>query len=150
MASLVMSLLLWLGLKWTDNLDSPRGNRWLVLISFVVGLTFGIHFMGFLAIPSIGLLYYFKKYKQTTVKNFLLANVIVVVILILVYKFSLTYVLKLFGWSEVFFINEIGLPFNSGTIIMGVLFAAAFYFGLQYTRKNKYLTAKTNILCGHF
>jgi hypothetical protein len=150
MASLIMSLLLWLGLKWTDDLDSPRGNRWLVLISFVVGLTFGIQFMGFLAIPSIGLLYYFKKYKQTTVKNFLLANIIVVVILILVYKFSLTYVLKLFGWSEVFFINEIGLPFNSGTIIMGVLFAAAFYFGLQYTRKNNYLTANTIILCGLF
>ena len=150
MASLIMSLLLWLGLKWTDNLDSPRGNRWLILISFVVGLTFGIQFMGFLAIPSIGLLYYFKKYKQTTVRNFLLANTIVVVILILVYKFSLTYVLKLFGWSEVFFINEIGLPFNSGTIIMGILFAAAFYFGLQYTRKNNYLTANTIILCGLF
>ena len=150
MASLVMSLLLWLGLKWTDNLDTPRGNRWLVLISFVVGLTFGIQFMGFLAIPSIGLLYYFKRYKQTTVKNFLLANIIVVVILIMVYKFSLTYVLKLFGWSEVFFINEIGLPFNSGTIIMGILFAAAFYFGLHYTRKNNYLTANTLILCGLF
>ncbi|MEP2238046.1 MAG: DUF2723 domain-containing protein, partial [Maribacter sp.] len=40
MASLIMALLLWLGLKWTDNLDDPRGNKWLVLISFVVGLTF--------------------------------------------------------------------------------------------------------------
>ena len=65
MASFIMALLLWMGLKWTDNLDDPRGNRWLVLISFVVGLTFGIQFMGFLAIPSIGLLYYFKTYKKT-------------------------------------------------------------------------------------
>ncbi|NAS10368.1 glycosyltransferase family 117 protein [Poritiphilus flavus] len=150
MASLIMALLLWLGLKWTDELDTPRGNRWLVLISFVVGLTFGIQFMGFLAIPTIGLLYYFKKYKTTTVKNFLLANVIVVAILMLVYKFSLTYVLKLFGWSEVFFINSIGLPFNSGTIIMGLLFAAAFYFALRYTRKNNYRTANTLVLCAMF
>lgn len=147
MASFIMALLLWLGLKWTDNLNSPRGNKWLVLISFVVGLTFGIQFMGFLAIPSIGLLYYFKKYKTTTVKNFLIANVVVIAILMLVYKFSLTYVLKLFGWSEVFFINSIGLPFNSGTIIMGVIFAAAFYFGLNYTRKNNYRTANTLVLC---
>ena len=51
-ASLIMALLLWLGLKWTDNLDSSRGNKWLLLISFVVGLTFGVQFMGFLAIPS--------------------------------------------------------------------------------------------------
>ncbi len=150
MASFIMSLLLWLGLKWVDDIDHPRGNRWLVLISYVVGLTFGVQFMGFLAIPSIGLLYYFKKYKTTTVKNFLLANIAVVAILMLVYKFSLTYVLKLFGWSEVFFINSIGLPFNSGTIIMGLLFAAAFYFGLNYTRKNNYRTANTLVLCAMF
>jgi hypothetical protein len=150
MASLIMSLLLWLGLKWTDNLDSPRGDRFLVLIAFVIGLTFGIQFMGFLAIPSIGLLYYFKRYRETTVKNFLLANVAVVAVLILVYRFSLTYVLKLFGWSEVFFINEVGLPFNSGTIIMGLLFAGAFYFGLRYTRRNQYHRANTLVLCGLF
>ncbi len=147
MASLIMALLLWLGLKWTDNLEDPRGHRWLLLICFVVGLTFGIQFMGFLAIPSIGLLYYFKKYKTTTVKYFLLANIIVVAILILVYKFSLTYVLELFGWSEVFFINEIGLPFNSGSIIMGLLFVAAFYFGLRYTRKHNFYSGHLIIMC---
>ncbi len=147
MASFMMALLLWLGLKWTDNLEDPRGNRWLILICFLIGLTFGIQFMGFLAIPSIGLLYYFKKYKETNIKNFLLANIIVVAILMLVYKFSLTYVLKLFGWSEVFFINNIGLPFNSGTIIMGLLFIAAFYFTLRYTRKNNFYSGNLIVLC---
>ncbi|MGB5647679.1 MAG: DUF2723 domain-containing protein [Muriicola sp.] len=147
MASFIMALLLWLGLKWIDNLDDPRGNKYLILISFVVGLTFGIQFMGFLAIPSIGLLYYFKTYKETTIKNFLLANIIVVGILMLVYKFSLTYVLKLFGWSEVFFINSIGLPFNSGSIIMGLIFIGVFFYALSYTRKNNFRTANTIVLC---
>ena len=146
-ASFIMALLLWLGLKWTDNLDTPRGHKWLVLISFVVGLTFGIQFMGFLAIPSIGLLYYFKRYKTTTVKNFLIANVLVIAVLMLVYKFSLTYVLKLFGWAEVFFINNIGLPFNSGSLIMGLIFIVAFYLGLRYTRKNDFRTANSFVLC---
>ncbi|MET1257995.1 DUF2723 domain-containing protein [Flagellimonas sp. DF-77] len=147
MASLIMALLLWLGLKWVDHVDEPRGNRWLLLICFLIGLTFGIQFMGFLAIPTIGLLYYFKKYQQTTVKNFLIANIVVIGILMLVYKFSLTYVLKLFGWSEVFFINEVGLPFNSGTIIMGLLFIALFYFALRYTRNNGYQLGNTITLC---
>jgi len=151
MASLVMSLLFWLGLKWTDNMDNPRGNRYLVLIAFVTGLTFGIQFMGFLAIPSIGLLYFFKRIGDAiTPWKFILANVAVVAVLMLVYKFSLTYVLVLFGWSEVFFINEVGLPFNSGTIIMGLLFAGAFYYGLRYTRKNNYIKANTVVLCGLF
>ncbi|MEO1547519.1 MAG: DUF2723 domain-containing protein [Bacteroidota bacterium] len=147
MASLIMALLLWMGLKWIDDLEDPRGNKWLLLISFVVGFTFGIQFMGFLAIPSVGLLYFFKKYPKVTVKNFLLANLAVITILILVYKFSLTYVLKLFGWSEVFFVNTIGLPFNSGSIIMGLLFVAAFYFGLRYTRRNQFYTGNTVVLC---
>jgi len=145
-ASLIMALQLWLGLKWVDDLDNERGNRWIVLISFVIGLTFGIQFMGFLAIPTIGLLFYFKRYKTTTVKNFLIANLVVIGLLMLVYKFSLTYVLKIFGWGEVFFVNSIGLPFNSGTIIMGVLFAALFYFGLRYTRSNGYKIANTVVL----
>ncbi|MCJ7466839.1 MAG: DUF2723 domain-containing protein, partial [Maribacter sp.] len=147
MASFIMAILLWLGLKWTDNLDDSRGNRWLILMSYIVGLTFGIQFMGFLAIPSIGLLYYFKTYKTTTVKNFLIANIAVIGILMLVYKFSLTYVLKVFGWGEVFFINSIGLPFNSGSIIIGLLFVGAFYYGLRYTRKNNFKTANTIVLC---
>ncbi len=147
MASFIMALLLWLGLRWTDTLDDARGNRWIILISYVVGLTFGIQFMGFLAIPSIGLLYYFKRYKTTTVPNFLLANLAVVGILMLVYKFSLTYILQVFGWSEVFFINNVGLPFNSGTIIMGLVFISVFYFALRYTRKNDFRTANTIVLC---
>ncbi|WP_268225560.1 glycosyltransferase family 117 protein [Sinomicrobium oceani] len=147
MASFLMALLLWLGLRWVDEMHSPRGNRWLILIALVTGLTFGVQFMGFLAIPSIGLLYYFKKYRTTTIKNFLLANIIVVVVLLLVYKFSLTYILKFFGWSEIFFVNTIGLPFNSGTIIMGLIFIAVFYFALNYTRKNQLYKVNTIVLC---
>lgn len=147
MASFIMALLLWLGLKWTDNLEDPRGNRYLILISFVVGLTFGIQFMGFLAIPTIGLLYFFKKYKTVTIANFVIANAAAIGVLMLVYKFSLTYVLKLFGWSEVFFVNSFGLPFNSGTLIMGLVFIAVFYLALSYTRKHNYRMANTITLC---
>ena len=150
MASFVMALLLWLGLKWVDHLDEERGNKWLLLICFVVGLVFGIQFMGFLAIPSIGLLYYFKKYKEVNIKNFLVANVVVIGILMLVYKFSLTYVLKLFGWGEVFFINEVGLPFNSGTLIIGLVFVVIFYLILRFTRNNDYETGNLITLCFMF
>lgn len=146
MASLVMALLLWLGLKWTDNLHEPRGNKWLLLISFVVGLTFGIQFMGFLAIPSIGLLYYFKVYKKVTVKNFLIANIVVVSVLMLVFKFSLTCVLKLFGWSEVFFVNSFNLPFNSGSLIMGLALLFGFYFVLRFTKSKGFRIANTVVL----
>ena len=137
MASLVMALLLWLGIEWTDRLTEPQGERYLILISFVVGLVFGVQFMGFLAIPSIGLLYYFKKTERITPKNFVLANVAVVALLFLVYRFSLTYILKLFGVTEVFFVNEIGLPFNSGSVITGLALAAILIYLIRFSKKRQ-------------
>lgn len=137
MASLVMALLLWLGIEWTDRLTEPQGERYLILISFVVGLVFGIQFMGFLAIPSIGLLYYFKKTERITPKNFVFANVAVVALLFLVYRFSLTYILKLFGVTEVFFVNEIGLPFNSGSVITGLALAAILIYLIRFSKKRQ-------------
>ena len=72
-----MAILFYLGLRWEQEMHEPRGHRWLILIAFVIGLSFGVHFMGLLTIPALGLLYFFKNYKTVTVKNFILANVIV-------------------------------------------------------------------------
>ncbi|PTM07106.1 MAG: hypothetical protein DA439_02025, partial [Bacteroidetes bacterium] len=135
MASLMMALLLYLGIRWTDELKDEKADRWVLLISFVVGLVFGIQFMGFLAIPSIGLLYYFKKYHQITIKNFIVAHVSVIALLFLVFKFSLTYILKLFGAVEIFMVNSIGLPFNSGSIFLGIVLTLAFLYTIKRSNK---------------
>src|SRR5690606_35217792 len=66
MATLIMAVLFWLGLRWEQDMDKPRSSKWLILISFVIGLSFGVHFMGLLTIPAIGLVYYFKNYKTVT------------------------------------------------------------------------------------
>ena len=62
MASLLIALLFWLGLRWEQEMETPRGNKWLLLISLVIGLSFGVHFMALLTFPAIGFLYFFKKY----------------------------------------------------------------------------------------
>ena len=147
MATLILALLFWLGLKWVDDFGKARSDKWLILISFVVGLSFGVHFMGLLAIPSIGLLYYFKKYSEFNIKKFVLANVISVSILLFIFKLLLPSTLSLFGNLEVFFVNDLGLPFNSGTIFTAVLLVSIFYYGLSYTSKKKLYWLNTTILC---
>lgn len=140
MATFMLALLLWLGLRWIDAIDEPRGNKWLLLISLVIGMSFGVHFMALLAIPSIGYLYYFKKYPQVTVKNFIIANIAVVAVLLFIFGFLLPYTMILFAKSEIFFVNSFGLPFNSGTIIAFIFLVSLFIFGLKYTRqRQKYL-----------
>jgi hypothetical protein len=147
MASLFIAILMWAGLKWGEEMHQPRGNRWLLLISLLIGLSFGVHFMALLTIPSIGLIYYFKNYKIITIKNFIIANIIMIAILFFVFKFMLPYTLALFGKTEIFMVNSFGLPFNSGTIFMMFLLIAFFYFGLGYTRKKGLAVYNTVLLC---
>ena len=100
MATLILSVLFWLGLKWESEFGSDRSDRWLILISFVIGLSFGVHFMGLLALPSIGLIYFFKKYQKIDFKKFIIANIISVSILLFIFKLLLPSTLKLFGYLE--------------------------------------------------
>ena len=147
MATLIMSVMFYLALRWEQDMHKPRGNRWLILIAFVIGLSFGVHFMGLLTIPAIGLIYYFKNYKTISIQNFLIANVASAAILLFIFKLLLPSTLKLFGYLEVFFVNSIGLPFNSGTIITAIMVIALFYLGLNFTRKKGMKHANTLVLC---
>ena len=146
MATFIMSVLFYLALRWERDMNTPRGDRWVILIAFVIGLSFGVHFMGLLTIPAMGMLYFFKNYKLVTLKNFLVANIIMVAILLFIFKLLLPMTLRFFSASELFFVNSIGLPFNSGTIIAGFLFTGLFYYLLKYTREKEYVKLNTLLL----
>ncbi|MEJ6663847.1 MAG: DUF2723 domain-containing protein [Flavobacteriaceae bacterium] len=146
-ATFVLSALFYCGLRWQNDMFTPRGDRWLILIAFIIGLSFGIHFMGLLTIPAIGFLYFFKKYPVVTAKNFIWANIIVVAVLLFIFKLLLPWTLKFFSAAELFFVNTLQMPFNSGTAFAGILFVALFYFGLTQTQKRGLVQANTLILC---
>ena len=147
MATLFIALLFWLGLRWEQDMNTPRGNRWLLLISLVIGLSFGVHFMALLTIPAIGFLYFFKNYKTVTIKNFIIANVVVVAVLLFIFKLLLPLTMAFFGKAEIFMVNEMGLPFDSGTIFVTLLLISLFYFGIKYTKSKGYVQINTLILC---
>jgi hypothetical protein len=150
MATLIMAVLFWLGLRWEQDMNKPRGNRWLILISFIIGLSFGVHFMGLLTIPAIGLIYYFKNYKTVTIKNFIIANIVSVAILLFIFKLLAPNILKIFSVFEIFFVNSIGLPFNSGSVIAGILLVTIIYYALSYTSKKGMVNVNTGVLCVTF
>ena len=147
MATCILSILFWLGLRWEVDMDKPRGDRWLVLIAFVVGLSFGVHFMGLLTIPAIGMLYYFKTTDTVTIKGFVLANILSIAVLLFIFKLLLPTTLAYFGYAEVFFVNQIGLPFHSGTIAAGLSLIAFFVYTLQVTHRKNWVQLNTTLLC---
>lgn len=149
-ASLIMGSMFYLGLLWERDMMLPRGNRWLILMSFIIGLSFGVHFLGILTIPAIGMLWYFRHYKKITPLNFTVALVSVVAVLLFVFKLLLPTTLSIFGYLEVFFVNDIGLPFNGGTIIAFILIVAVFTWLISLSRKRNKPLLNTITLCVMF
>ncbi len=142
-AMFLTSALFWLGLKWVDSLDKPRGNRWLILMAFVIGLSFGVHFMVLLVIPAIGMLYYFKTAKGITPKSFIIANAVVFGILLFIFKLLLPWAMKFFSFFEITFTNTFGLPFNTGTVIAGLMTIGVFYYLIKkaHEKNNRLMEA---------
>ncbi|MBL30025.1 MAG: hypothetical protein CMC81_02105 [Flavobacteriaceae bacterium] len=147
MAMLILSILFYLALKWEKEMNNPRGDRWLLLISFIIGLSFGVHFMGLLTIPAIGMLYYFKNYKKVNFKGFITANLISVAILLFIFKLLLPLTLAFFGNTEVYVVNNLGLPFNSGTILAGLIIISFFVITLRVSYRKKMVNLNTGLLC---
>lgn len=146
MATLFISLLLWLGFRWEADIDKPNGNRWLLMISLIVGFSFGVHIMALLTIPTIALIYYFKKAPELNVFNFIVYNGIGIGILFFVFALLIPFTLEFFGRTEIFVVNNFGLPFNSGTILALLFFIGVFWWALKYTQQKQFVMANTLVL----
>lgn len=147
MSSFLMALLFWLGLKWEARMHDPRGHKWLLLIAFVVGLSFGVHILSLLVIPPIVFIYFYKNYKDITPLKFILANIAAILVLAFVFKILFPYTLVFFSATELFFVNTLGFPFDTGSAVALLALIAAFYFGIRYTRKKRLVHTNLAILC---
>ncbi|SMC78992.1 glycosyltransferase family 117 protein [Moheibacter sediminis] len=145
MASLFTAIIVWLGCKWEEESDSKRANRWFILISLLIGLATAVHLMAILAIPAVCYIYYSKNYK-INIKTFLWANLFTGIFLMFVFSVLFKAVMTFFGRTEMFVVNNFGLPFNSGTIIAAIILGIAFWLLLKYTKKYNWNLAHTLVL----
>lgn len=133
MASLFIALIAWLITKWENEYQSSDNERWIILIFFLIGLSVGVHMMVMLVVPFICLVYYSRNYDFSW-KSFVIANVVTLFVLALVFKGIFPFVMTMFGKSEIFFVNGLGLPFHSGTIFAFLVLIALGYFAINYAR----------------
>lgn len=144
-SALFTAVVFWAILKWEAIADQKHSNRWLIFIAFMMGLSIGVHLLNLLAIPAIAFIYYFRKVKQSR-KNFILTTLLAVLILGFVQSGIIPWVVKLAGYFELFFVNTVGMPFNSGTIIYMVLLVGLIVFGLFITKRRGHTIFNTVIL----
>ncbi len=147
MSSFFTAIVFWAILKWEREADNPHADRWIILIAYLIGLSIGVHLLNLLAIPAIVFIYYFKKYDTVTRRGLIITSAIAIVILGGIQGGIIPMIVKLAAKIEVFAVNTIGLPFNSGTIIYGLLLIGGIVFGLRYTAQKVKPILNTVILC---
>ena len=163
MSSLFTALVFWCILKWEDGFSKPRSSKWLIFISFLIGLSIGVHMLNLLAIPAIVIIYCYKKNwlwsklihesKDEPFKVFLLStsrfvifNLFGIFLLALIYYVLVPQIVNISGKTEIYFINELNFPLNSGTIFFFLTLTCIIIGGLIVSQKNKLVKLNTIIL----
>ena len=143
-SSAFTAIVFWLILKWENCADQPHSDRWLVLIFYMTGLSIGVHLLNLLCIPAIVLVYYYRKVPNANAKGSLLALLLSVVIVGAVLYGVVPGIITVGGWFELFFVNTLGMPFNTGVIVYIILLVASFVWALWETYQSSH-TKRENI-----
>ncbi len=140
LSSFFTALTIWAALKWEDSND----DRWIVLVFFLIGLGAGVHELSILTIPTVVMIYYFRRWKATWMGGilaFLAACVVTGFVQIVVLQ-------KTIFWGsdlDVFFVDHWGLPLFSGFATFFALIGAA----ILIPRKNLALWCLAFLLLGY-
>ncbi len=146
MSSFFTAIIFWAILKWEQMADEPHADRWIILIFYLIGLAIGVHLLGILVIPAIVFVYYFKKIKVTR-KSFIIASIFSVALLGIVQNLIIPGVVSLSAEFELLFVNGLGMPFNTGTIIYFALLITGILWAIRYTIRNNKVLWNTALLC---
>ena len=134
-SSMFTALVFWLILKWEERADQPGSDRWLVLIFYLTGLSIGVHLLNLLCLPAICLVYYYKKSPEANLKGSLIALAISFVLVAAVLYGLVPGIVKVGGWFELFCVNTLGMPFNSGVVVYLVVLVAVVLTAIWATTK---------------
>lgn len=135
LSSLFTAVVFWLILKWEENADKPTADKWIILIAYLMGLSIGVHLLNLLCIPAMVLVYYFKKTPAPSLKGIglsLLASFAIVGVMMYGIVQGLV---KVCGYTELFAVNVLRMPYDSGVFIHLILLAGVLLWAIYETMR---------------
>jgi len=134
-STLCTAIVFWAALKWEAHMN----DKWLLFIAFIIGLSIGMHLLSLLIIPSISLLYYFKKSTKVnlwgSIKAFLIGCLILGIIQFGIIQYLVLFAAKVDLWS----VNSLKMDFGQGAFLSLIAVAAILAAGVIYSiKKNLY------------
>lgn len=125
LSSMFIAVMFWAVLRWTEDRDA----RWLLLTALLLGLSEGVHFLGFLVIPSVVMVVFYEKSSTFDWKILLAGLLVSAGVLLLVFKLIVPGTFWLFAKTNLFFVNECHLTVNLGMAISAVFMIMALAAG---------------------
>ena len=153
-SSFCTALVFWLILKWESRADQPHSDRYLVLIAYVIGVSIAVHLLNLLCIPAIGLVFYYRKFKNISATGSLIALGVSCVIVGLILYGLVPGFINVAQWFELFFVNTLGFSYNIGVTIYAAVALLVFVLAARslYLQRSassiKWLFFATIILSG--
>ncbi len=149
MSSLFTAMVVWAMTKWYEETDRRYSSRWIVLISFLMGLSIGVHLLNLLAIPMLVYMYYFKmrEDKPYSFREYVKILAVSVVILGFILFVIVPYIPKTAAYFDLFFVNTLGLPYNTGAAVFIIGLLALCFRGLFRTLRTERVFWNTVMLC---
>ncbi len=108
---LFTALLVYIILVWAERSDQPGNERYLLIISYLIGLAIGVHLLNVLALPFVTMIYYYKRF-EFSLKTFSIMTAITVAAIIFIYPG----IVKILPHAA-----EFGGAFGLAVVIVGIL-----------------------------
>ncbi len=147
LSSFFTAIVFWAILKWEHEVTEEqnegikgnftRADRWLILIFYLIGLAVGVHLLNLLTIPAIVMIYYFKRYRVTKRRTFY-AFIIGCIITGIVQLPVIQWTIKMAGKFDIWFKNDLGLPFFFGFGFFFVLMAVLIFYAIRIATKRNW------------
>ncbi|WP_225986360.1 DUF3098 domain-containing protein [Rufibacter sp. LB8] len=135
MSSFFTAIVVWAALKWQADTQfhKPEADRWLLFLAYLVGLSIGVHLLNLVALPALALLIYFQKYTPTKI-GIVAALAVGGALVLAVMEGVIPGLPSMAGAFEVFFVNNMGVPYGGGAVIFLLLLVAGVVFGLRWAK----------------
>lgn len=130
-SSFCTALVVWLMLKWENRADMPHSDRYLILIAFVIGVSIAVHLLNLLCIPALGLIFYYRKWKEANATGSLIALGVSCVIVGAILYGLVPGFIQVAQWFELLFVNGLGLSYNMGVLIYAILLVTVFVLTIK-------------------
>lgn len=132
------ALCVWLMLRWRDVAFTDAGDRLLILTAYITGLSIGMHQLNLLCLPTLALIYVYRRYPARSPWRVVAALVVSLLMIAMVLYGMMPGALEVASLFELLFVNTFGLPFHSGVVGWCIIVLLAALSALWLTGNSRF------------